>query len=205
MFKSLNRGISTAIAFIIIVLCAVFVGGITAWRYIEMPENEEAPEVKPSKDETADWKTYRNEKYGFKIKYPPDWRSEVVDWPDPADRAKLSIYLYPPEVDPSYVDARDPVVLIGVTTTTGGSSLPLALFGKRGESMLCEIVQIGNFNFCKLTIEQSDVSSTGITIYAIDKDSLIYTIAISCGWPECGTRSEFEVFQKILSTFKLLE
>ena len=27
-------------------------------------------------DETANWKTYRNEEYGFKIKYPPDWGYE---------------------------------------------------------------------------------------------------------------------------------
>ena len=28
---------------------------------------------KPIQDETADWKTYRNEEYGFEVKYPKDW------------------------------------------------------------------------------------------------------------------------------------
>jgi len=27
----------------------------------------------PAKDETADWKTYKSEKYGFEVRYPKDW------------------------------------------------------------------------------------------------------------------------------------
>ena len=33
----------------------------------------EQPSWKIIKDETADWETYRNEEYGFEIKYPNDW------------------------------------------------------------------------------------------------------------------------------------
>lgn len=82
---------------IIIVVCALIVGGVVVYQYFGMPkeknetpgtikppgagailENETAKEpgavpTPPPKNETADWKTYRNEEYGFEISYPGNW------------------------------------------------------------------------------------------------------------------------------------
>lgn len=68
----MNKKISFPIAIIIIVLCAIVVGGIAVWQYLRAPEGEERLEGTPE-DETADWKVYRNKEYGFEIKYPKPW------------------------------------------------------------------------------------------------------------------------------------
>ena len=75
MFKYLNRGISTPIAIAIILLLAVSVGGITLWQYSEMQSEKIKPVALKSfeKDETADWKIYLNEEYGFEVEYPSEW------------------------------------------------------------------------------------------------------------------------------------
>ena len=68
----MNKGISTPIGIIIIVLVALMAGGIIFWQYFGLEKKEiKAPEEKII-DETADWQTYRNEEYGFEIKYPPE-------------------------------------------------------------------------------------------------------------------------------------
>jgi len=51
-------------------------------------ELDETKEKLADKDETADWKTYTNSKYGYSIKYPLDYRCEAADenplrcWPN---------------------------------------------------------------------------------------------------------------------------
>ncbi len=64
---------------IIVILAAIIGGGILTWQYFETREETKLPEEKTSeetaKDETADWKTYRNEEYGYEVKYPTDsWK-----------------------------------------------------------------------------------------------------------------------------------
>ena len=58
------------ILFIVVVL---LVGGVLAWQYWWLPKEEGKTPEGVIKDETADWKTYRNEEYGYEIKYPPNF------------------------------------------------------------------------------------------------------------------------------------
>ncbi len=59
---------------IVVVAVALLAGGVLAWQYLDKPKEEvEAPKVEAPKNETADWKTYRNEEFGFEIKIPEKW------------------------------------------------------------------------------------------------------------------------------------
>jgi len=73
---AIQAWIPTIAGVIIVILIG---GGILAWQYFWVPKEVKAPEEKAPEeiveDETANWKTYRNEEYGYEIKYPPiDWK-----------------------------------------------------------------------------------------------------------------------------------
>jgi len=66
---------------VIVLILAIIVGGgilgymknfkremISLTKFLEIKKPE-----KVVKDETANWKTYRNEEYGFEFKYPKEW------------------------------------------------------------------------------------------------------------------------------------
>jgi len=59
-----------------------------------MPEEiSPAPEI-----DTTDWKTYRNEKYGFEVKYPKDWEFFETDYPKELETYAFGIGFVPEEV-----------------------------------------------------------------------------------------------------------
>jgi len=55
-----------------IVMILVVVGGFFAWQKGYLPKNPFLQTTK-NQNETTNWQTYRNEEFGFEIKYPKDW------------------------------------------------------------------------------------------------------------------------------------
>ncbi|PIV42931.1 MAG: hypothetical protein COS26_01450 [Candidatus Nealsonbacteria bacterium CG02_land_8_20_14_3_00_40_11] len=66
LFQKLMKLFSKKVFITITLIIVVLAGGIFAWQYFGAPGEK-------VKNETADWQTYRNEEFGFEIKYPKDW------------------------------------------------------------------------------------------------------------------------------------
>ncbi|KPJ56793.1 hypothetical protein AMJ49_03930 [Parcubacteria bacterium DG_74_2] len=75
-----KQRVSTRAGIAIIVTAFFICSVILIWQAQLLKEEMRAIEIVPEiivKDETADWKTYRNEEYGFEIKYPSTWEVAV--------------------------------------------------------------------------------------------------------------------------------
>ena len=92
MFKSLNRGISAPIAIIIIVVCALLVGGIVVWQYLETPDGEEKiTEIKPPEGEEEEEEEEEEIQTGkFEIDY-----NEIAKIQERVDEGSQPFYLTP--------------------------------------------------------------------------------------------------------------
>ena len=63
---------------IFIIFIIIFSGGIFAWQYLKIPEKETELPKEITKEEIANWKVYRDDRFGFEIKYPQDWEFERI-------------------------------------------------------------------------------------------------------------------------------
>lgn len=72
MFRKLDKKSFSILSIAIIIIVAIWVAGITIYQsklLLEQP----GPTTGAIKDGTVYWNVYRNEDYGFEIKYPKDW------------------------------------------------------------------------------------------------------------------------------------
>jgi capsular polysaccharide biosynthesis protein len=78
-----------SIIIILITICAIVVASVLAYAFFIKPEpdisvqpavnnNDDVKDEINENDITKNWKVYRNEEYGFEVKYPKDWYSQTT-------------------------------------------------------------------------------------------------------------------------------
>lgn len=76
----MNAGFSKI--WIPLVLIVLIAGGFFAWQYFGVQQKaaeNRGEKITEGEIDTSNWQTYRNEEFGFEVKYPEDWSSNTEE------------------------------------------------------------------------------------------------------------------------------
>ncbi len=198
----MNKKISSIPAISIIVLCALLAGTVLVLACLQVKDglslySSKEPQLE---DETADWKTYRNDEYGFEVKYLKDWYVWEKENPLAAGTEQGPEYIihftnypyeggyYPEDFQGISIEIED-----FLKESVKDIYLPILEELKKGGAGVEEI-NIDTEKGYKKTVEyfQNDV----IEFYILKNNNLYYF--------HTHNFSE-EVFNQMLSTFRFIE
>lgn len=194
--------------YIIIVAILAFISGAITMNYLSKTRFEFPQITFPKRiDETADWKTYRNEKYGCEFMYPSDWVLDLdsvirflpVPEKRPAHYTSIKEHGF---LEISRSDKYNPD--LGYETTledwfSGKAEGRVGLEGGKYKKRK-SVTVAGIESLILEDLLPSSYSPSKLVVF-LPKDELIYKITMGI-WGEVFSEERFE---KFLSTFKFVE
>ena len=168
--------------------CLDFCTGIFGNLQIRCISNE-CKQVSIAKDETADWETYRNEKFKIEFKYPDFLPIRYTSvWEPTAPSEKIKSILTLPLMNDS--------LNVWITTNARGV-LPTTT---EAEIIEERVINIGGVNTNNKVFKGSEGKT--ISTVSFERNSVLYSI-----WAEILGEEEnnLNIFNQLLSTFKFLE
>jgi hypothetical protein len=174
---------------------------------------EKVPSEKAPADGTANWKTYRNEKYGFEIKYPPgffyseenegvrfienEWENITGNFP----YIGIDILQTTSSIEDFFKEEKKRLVNEGYRFFENGCDMRCV--SKQAK----EIVVVKEIKALKYRDWGVSGGNDNVIIRHPSRDLIIKIYKHSSGWGEKGTYSENgvipdEIFNKMLSTLR---
>jgi hypothetical protein len=152
-----------------------------------------AEEQIKNQEETADWKTYRNEKYGYEIKYPKDWYVIIGELPCAGCSA---LYEFEPNNKPEPGGIQ--ISVTGSTTwDVAKENLERIIDGKSEDIVIDGVPAIkreGKATKYNVYIPQEGTNIEGIILM---RNYRVYDFFT--------TKEDLQIFNQMLFTFKFAE
>lgn len=190
--KFSHSGFSAIIVTVIIVLVVV-AGGILAWQKGWLPKiitSKFAPTPivapTPTPNETANWKIYRNEEYGYEVRYPVEWTG--------GEKLTITDYAFF-----SLSSLHGTGVFFGIRVYENPDGFtPEEWWEQKSRIGIVNWSYKGNFPISGINarVYQGEEEGGNYNYYLLPKDAKIYFIDTLLGEEE---------MHQILSTFKFLE
>jgi len=190
---------------IFIIFIIIFSGVIFAWQYLEILEKEAELQKEITKEEIANWKIYRDDEFGFEIKYPQDWEFERI--------------IYSHFIPPFEIVKFKPINKVYKSSSGTISYVPISVeaynqsYGveEMAEKLGKEILLINNLKFMEVEPEQGRPSHIFIvdnpkkTGYVSITNFVRVIIEMKAGITSNEESSYQTIFNQILSTFKFID